>query len=171
MTIVLSTTVMVSAQSPATLSPEDGDPLPLMAEARRAELLGSREVYRLAIYGRMSIRDKADLASPETAKLVRVVVTYDDDLYRRVLVDWSRELTPRIELPAAEVLRARFLSLRKGSVVQIEYVPSKGTTIRIDRAVVTTGAHHDLMLAFLDLWLGQRPLSEDLKRALIESTR
>ena len=35
-------------------------------------------------------------------------------------------------------------------------------------AVYVNGwAHHDLMLAFLDHWLGQRPVSEDLKRTLL----
>jgi hypothetical protein len=30
-----------------------------------------------------------------------------------------------------------------------------------------SGAHHDLMLAFLDHWLGDRPVSEELKRTLL----
>jgi hypothetical protein len=30
-----------------------------------------------------------------------------------------------------------------------------------------SGAHHDLMLAFLDHWLGDRPVSEDIKRTLL----
>jgi hypothetical protein len=52
-------------------------------------------------------------------------------------------------------------------VVLIEYVPGKGTAVRVDKTVAATGAHHDLMLAFLDPWLGQRPVSGDMKRALI----
>jgi hypothetical protein len=33
-----------------------------------------------------------------------------------------------------------------------------------------TGASHDLILAFLDHWLGQRPVSEEIKRALLGSS-
>lgn len=31
----------------------------------------------------------------------------------------------------------------------IEYVPNKGTFVRVNRAVAVSGANHDLMLAFL----------------------
>jgi hypothetical protein len=33
--------------------------------------------------------------------------------------------------------------------------------------VAVSGAHHDLMLAFLDHWLGQQPVSEEIKRMLL----
>jgi len=33
-----------------------------------------------------------------------------------------------------------------------------------DRISVSTG-HHDLMLAFLDRWIGQRPVSEEMEAA------
>jgi Chalcone isomerase-like len=157
--------------APSTISLEDGTSLTLLAEARRSDFLGSLELYQLAIYGRTSIRDSAWLASPDNPKALRVVITYDDDLHRRAVADWTRELVPRVEPGAAEQLRARFLALQKGTVVSVEYIPSRGTTIRVDRAVVVASAHHDVMLAFLDFWLGQRPVSEDLKRALLDSGR
>lgn len=52
----------------------------------------------------------------------------------------------------------------------VEYVPAKGTVVRVNRAVAVSGAHHELMLAFLDHWLGQRPLSEEIKRTLLGSS-
>jgi hypothetical protein len=55
-------------------------------------------------------------------------------------------------------------------VIAVEFVPAKGTTVRVNKAVAVTGAHHDLMLAFLDHWIGERPLSEELKRALLRSS-
>jgi hypothetical protein len=30
-----------------------------------------------------------------------------------------------------------------------------------------SGANHDLLLAFLDHWIGQRPLSEEIKQSLL----
>ena len=52
----------------------------------------------------------------------------------------------------------------------VEYVPGKGTAVRVNKAVAVSGAHHDLMLAFLDHWLGQRPVSEELRHALLGSS-
>jgi Chalcone isomerase-like len=67
-------------------------------------------------------------------------------------------------------LRGIFAPLRQGDVVRIEYVPAKGTTVRVNKGVGGSGAHHDLMLAFLDHWLGQHPVSEDIKRTLLGSS-
>jgi len=57
--------------------------------------------------------------------------------------------------------------LKEGDVMQLEYASTKGTVVRVNRAVVVSGANHDLMLAFLDHLLGQRPVSETIKRVLL----
>jgi hypothetical protein len=84
-----------------------------------------------------------------------------------VALDWRGELIPPLEPQAVKHLRGAFGPLRHGDVVQIEYVPGRGTTVRVNRGVTASGAHHDLMLAFLDHWLGDRPVSADMKRALL----
>jgi hypothetical protein len=72
-----------------------------------------------------------------------------------------------LEPAATAHLRGTFAPLRNGDIVLVEYVPTKGTTVRINRGVAVSGAHHDLMLAFLDHWLGQQPVSEEIKRMLL----
>jgi hypothetical protein len=49
----------------------------------------------------------------------------------------------------------------------IEYAPGRGTTVRINRTIAVLRARHELMLAFLDHWLGQRPVSDEVKGALL----
>jgi hypothetical protein len=63
-------------------------------------------------------------------------------------------------------LQSTFSTLRHGDVVLVEYVPRRGTRLRVNQIVAASRASHDLMLAFLDHWLGQRPVSEDMKSAL-----
>jgi hypothetical protein len=111
--------------------------------------------------------DRAHLISPDVTKALRIVVTYREDLHRRVALDWRKELIPRLDLTATAHLRGTFAPLKEGDIVQIEYVPTKGTVVRVNRAVAVSGANHDLMLAFLDHWLGQRPVSETIKRTLL----
>jgi len=41
--------------------------------------------------------------------------------------------------------------------------------VRVNKGVVVSAAHHDLMLTFLDHWLGQRPVSEEIKKSLLGS--
>jgi hypothetical protein len=50
--------------------------------------------------------------------------------------------------------------VRKGDVLLVGYEPGKGTTIRGNTLTVVSRAPHGLMAAFLDQWLGQRPVSE-----------
>jgi len=38
--------------------------------------------------------------------------------------------------------------------------------VRVNDATAVSGAKHDLMIAFLDHWLGQQPVSEEMKRTL-----
>jgi hypothetical protein len=156
-----------STAQPATVTLEDGATVPKRAEARRLHLLGLVEIYSLAVYVDGPTLDRAHVLSPEVPKALRIVVTYKEDLRRRVQLDWRRELVPRLEPAASAHLRGAFAPLRHGDVVLIEYVPGKGTAVRVNRSSAVTGANHDLMLAFLDHWIGQLPVSEEIKRALV----
>lgn len=153
-------------EHPSSLAAE-GSTLSRVGQATRVHLLGAVELYSLALYVEGSTLDRARLVSPEVAKALRIEVRYEEDLRRRLAVDWRRELIPRLEADATEHLGGTFASLREGHFVLIEYVPGKGTTIRVNKSFVVSGANHDLMLEFLDHWLGQRPVSEEIKRALL----
>ncbi len=99
---------------------------------------------------------------------MRIEVTSDDDPLSPLTRPWRRELVPSLDPVAAAQLRVLTGSVRKGDVLLVHYEPGKGTTIRGNTHTIVSSAPHDLMVAFLDQWLGQRPVSEDLKRALLE---
>jgi hypothetical protein len=160
-----------SAQHPASINPEPGVTLPKAGEADRLHLLGLLEIYSVALYSKIPARDVERLASPDVAKALRIEIEYEEDFRRQLTIDWQRELIPPLNHAAIEHLRQTFAPLKRGAVVLIEYTPSKGTTVRVNSATVTSGVTHDLMLAFLDHWLGQRPVSEELKRALMDRGR
>jgi hypothetical protein len=141
--------------------------LPLAGQAKRADLLGTTELYTVALYAEPSSADLSSLVSPETPKALRIEITYEGDLRRRVTIDWRRELIPDLDGRAVTQLRGTFAPLQRGDVVLVEYAPTKGTSIRVNKGVVVSGVGHDLMLSFLDHWLGQRPLSQEIKRTLL----
>jgi hypothetical protein len=170
--LVLLATGVAGAQTanhPANLLPEGGTPLPLVGQAERVHLLGSRRLYGVAVYAASPIGDSR-LASPDVAKAIRVEITYENDLRRQVTIDWRRELIPPLDGRAIVQLRGTFAALQQGDVVLIEYTPSRGTSIRVNKGLAVSGIDHDLMLAFLDHWLGQRPVSEEIKRTLLAGT-
>jgi hypothetical protein len=152
-------------QPPSTLQPDGSPPLVGAGQAKRVQLLGLVELYTLTLY-LPDATDRGRMASPDTPKALRIDVNYDPDLRPRIVTDWRRELVPTLDAQAMTHLRGVFAPLRAGDVVLIFYVPNKGTTVRINRSVAVPQATHDLMVAFLDHWLGQTPLSEEIKEAL-----
>jgi hypothetical protein len=169
--IASSLSVAASAQPvehPQSITPDGGTSVPRVGEATRVHMLGLIDLYGLALYVTGSV-SRANLLSPDVAKVLRIQIVFEEDPRYRIGIDWRGELVPRLESAATAHLRGTFAPLRSGDVVLIEYVPGKGTTVRVNKAVAVGGVNHDLMLAFLDHWLGQRPVSEEIKRTLLGS--
>lgn len=164
--LVCSAAADAQVNAPQHIVVDGGTQLRLVSQARRTHLLGTVDLYTIAIYsdGEMS---REGLSGKNAAKALRIEVAYTEDLRRRMALDWRRELVPRLEAQAVAHLRGSFAPIRNGDVVSVEYTPAKGTAVRINKAVAVSGAHHDLMLAFLDHWLGGRPVSEEIKRTLL----
>ena len=168
-TLIAGSAALPRGQAPpASLTASGGPTLPFTAQATRTHMLGLVDLYSVALYIDGSRLDHAHLLSPGVAKAIRIVIQHKDDVQRPVWNDWRHELIPRINAAGTAHLRGAYASLREGDVVLIEYVPDKGTTVRVNKAVATSGASHELMLAYLDHYLGQRPVSEEMKRTLLE---
>ena len=155
------------AVPPASIQLDGSLSLPLAGQAHRAELLGDVSVYTVAIYTEVRLSDQEHLRASDTPKAVRILISYEPDLQRKLTVNWQRELVPALEMRAMTELRRIFSPVRAGDVIQIDYTPRTGTTVRVNKDTAVTRAHHDLMLAFLDHWLGQRPVSAEMQRALL----
>ena len=139
-----------------------------VAEGSRTDQLGGEALYRVAVYADATPLDPAKLASAEVAKALRIEIVSEDDPFSPLTRPWRRELVPRLSPVAAAQLGVLTGSMRKGDVLLVEYEPGKGTTIRGNAQTIVSRAPHDLVVSFLDQWLGQRPVSEDLKRTLLE---
>ena len=155
------------AQSPSEVT-IGYTPLMLVAEGSRTDQLGGEALYTVAVYAEARPLDLGRLASADAAKVLRIEVLSDDDPFSPLARPWRRELVPSLDPAAAAQLRMITASMRKGDVLLVEYARGKGTTLRGNRLTVATRAPHGLMVAFLDHWLGQRPVSEDLKRTLLD---
>jgi hypothetical protein len=165
--------VMAQAQTvkaPPTLTTAASAQIALLAEATRAHLAGREDLYSIALYGEAPF-DHPRMVSENVAKALRIAVIYERDWQRPPVTGWHRELVPRLEPAAVEHLRRSFAPLRRGDIVLIEYAPGRGTTVHVNRTTAVRGARHELMLAFLDHWLGQRPVSEEVKQALLAVMR
>jgi len=141
------------------------------AEATRVALLGQIDLYTIGLFTDAPISDVAQLATDDRAKALRIEVRYDSHNLRmrpRLALDWGRELVPSMSPAASGTLRGAVAGLRSGDVVIVAYAPRRGTTVRVNRSIVVSNSDHDLMLSFLDHWLGQTPLSQEVKDTLLD---
>jgi hypothetical protein len=157
-----------SLEHPRSFTPDGGAAVPLAGEATRVHLLGQIDLYSLALYVAGSA-SRENLLSPDVSKVLRIQILYEEDPRHRIGIDWRGELVPSLDSVATAHLRGSFAPLRRGDTVLIEYVPGKGTSVRVNKALAVGEVNHDLMLAFFDHWLGQRPVSEEIKQALLAS--
>jgi hypothetical protein len=119
---------------PSTLPLNGSATLPLTGQATRVHLLGQVEFYSLALYAAGTV-DRARLRSDDVAKVLRIEVRFKEDFRRAIAIDWRRELIPALEPAAIEHLRQAFAPLQAGDVVLVEYLPGKGTTLRVNKSV------------------------------------
>jgi hypothetical protein len=132
------------------------------------------DVYAMGLY----VRDaKADPVMQPGAKRVAIHMLrdVDADTFAQALVDGMRPnhdtatmqaLAPRIaELNA---VMAQMKQAQKGMAITLDWLPGTGTQMTVDGRV--TGAPiagEDFYRALLRIWLGPRPVQDDLKKALL----
>jgi len=160
---------VVDGQSPAEVR-AGYTRLTLVAEGSRTDQLGGNALYIVAVYAEARPLDLAHLARADVAKALRIEVASDDDPFGPLTRPWRRELVPQLDFAASAQLLAIVGAVRKGDVLLVDYEPGKGTTIQGNGRTAVSRAPHSLMVAFLDQWLGQRPVSEELKRTLLEQS-
>ncbi|MDA1117539.1 MAG: chalcone isomerase family protein [Proteobacteria bacterium] len=132
------------------------------------------DVYAIGLY----VRDaKADRVAQPGAKRVaiRMLRDVDAETFAKALVDGMRPnhdeatmkaLEPRIaELNA---LMATLKEAKKGMAITLDWLPAAGTQMTVEgKPVGASIAGEDFYRALLRIWLGDKPVQDDLKKALL----
>lgn len=95
-------------------------------------------------------------------------VQYGGELPDRIPSEWRRELEPALSDPERRKLRDAYAALTQGDTIRIAYAPGRGATLSVSGADVLSTDGHELIAAFLEIWLGRTPVSEEVKEKLLE---
>ena len=60
-----------------------------------------------------------------------------------------------------------FVTVRKGDVINIDFIPTTGTKITINHKIKGLVEGDDFFIALLKIWLGDEPADDDLKEAML----
>ncbi len=135
------------------------------------------KVYAMGLYTPRRDTSPVNLMNQVGPKSIRIVMLRDVSANQLVegLITGITDNTSTAEMTT---LRARVDELeaammqvgevRRGSVIQLDYVPMQGTRITVSgKPMGRNIAGDDFYRALLRIWLGDRPSDKDLKRGLL----
>jgi len=64
-------------------------------------------------------------------------------------------------------LNATYRDVKPGDSYTLTYVPGAGTTLRLNGSARITVPGHDFAAAYFRIWLGDKPINESLRDALL----
>ena len=132
------------------------------------------QVYAIGLY----VQDrKGDPLAQGGAKRVAIHMLRDVDAgtFTQALIDGMRPnhdeatmkgLEPRIAQLSATM--AQMQEAKKGMAIHLDWLPSSGTQMTVDgKPAGAPIAGEDFYQALLRIWLGPKPVQDDLKKALL----
>ncbi|MDX1513220.1 MAG: chalcone isomerase family protein [Gammaproteobacteria bacterium] len=148
------------------------EPLVLNGAGVRSKFFVS--VYVAGLYlSEKSSSAEAILDSPGP-KRVRMHFVYDEISAEKIRAAWSDGYAANHSAEELAALKDRidqfngyFPAVKAGDVVDVDYVPGAGTTVRINGDARGPIAGEDFHRATMRIWLGESPASSGLKKALI----
>lgn len=84
--------------------------------------------------------------------------------------DWARVLDEELSQKLFERVKSRYRKLDAGDRVIVVYKPGEGTSVWLNTERQFTDPGPGLMMALLEQWIGDRPVSVNLRHRLLGST-
>ncbi len=177
--LAVTTALLLSLSVRAEAADFEGIPLPdrLDAVDRSFYLTscGMREVlwydlYLVSLYTEDRSNDLYRYRSTATPKAVRLEILYDGDVPDQIPSEWRSHLREEISREMFMVLQDLFQEVETNDVVVIAYEPQEGNALYVNGERQAFKPNGDLIHALLDLWLGQEPVSKNLRRLLLSES-
>ena len=132
------------------------------------------DVYAMGLYVREPKGDRVLQPGPKRV-VIRMLRNVDADTFTQALIDGMRPnhdeqtmqaLAPRIaELSA---IMGQMKEAKKGMTITLDWLPGTGTRVTVNGISIGAPiAGEDFYQALLRIWLGPKPVQDDLKKALL----
>lgn len=124
------------------------------------------DMYRVAVFAPEPVAAPGRLYEQAEPLALELTCLYGGGMPDTLPKDWQRAILPRLSDQEEAALEKAFATLGKGDVVRIAFEPQSGTTIAVKGQTVVRQDGRRLLDGFLDLWLTDHPISNDLRKAL-----
>ena len=116
---------------------------------------------------------KAIYSTPEE-KRISMHFLYDEVSKDKLISGWNDGFEGNLSETELNKLSSRitqfnslFDTVRKGDIINLDYVPNEGTKVVINKQTKGTIPGNDFYTAVLKIWLGDDPADSDLKTAML----
>jgi len=131
------------------------------------------DIYVAALYTSASIKKVADLDMQKPMRMAMHFV-YDEVSKGKLTDAWNDGFEDNLNSAQLSELKttiskfnALFETARAGDVINLDFSPATGTTVRINDKNKGTIEGAEFYRALLLIWLGEDPVGDDLKDALL----
>jgi hypothetical protein len=84
--------------------------------------------------------------------------------------EWRTRIEDAVSAEMLRTLQGFYKRIRSGDVVTVGYAPDSDTTLRINGEAVVSQSGNDLIDTMLRIWIGDSPISDNLKRLLLKGS-
>jgi len=132
------------------------------------------KIYVAALYVEQTSQNASVLIKHAGAKRMLMHFVYDEVPVEKLVSGWLdgfEENTSAEEFkllkPRIDKFNAMFETLHEGDVVLLDYLPGKGTRVTVKGVEKGSIEGEDFNQALLKIWIGDEPVTEDLKEGLL----
>jgi len=134
------------------------------------------DFYEVALFLPQKLTQANAVLRPEMPRRVRITLLRDVVAERDIefLLDGLDDNNTHDELAAIQAPLDEFIAMiralrtvPKGSVVEMDYLPGKGTEVWLNRRFLGMVPGAAFNRSVLKIWLGERPIQRNLKKALL----
>ncbi len=143
----------------------DGRRLRLKACAVREELWTN--LYAVSLYLPQQTA-AAQVVTAQSPKLVRIDVTYGGEVPNGLPAEWKQGLQHHVSQEFLQTLQGLYNDLKSGDTVRVSYSPKSGTSLSVNGRDVASRPGDAVFNAMMRLWVGPNPVSQNIKRLLLE---
>ena len=140
---------------------------------------GVRSKYFIKIYvGVLCVeqpgQDSTAILAASGAKRMQMSILYKEVEAGKITEGWRNGFRANLDdaefsrlEPRLDQFNALFPSLREGDVINMDYLPERGTELLVNGKPLGTIEGDDFFRALLQVWIGKHPADKSLKKGLL----
>lgn len=128
------------------------------------------QLYQVSLYLEEKTSDHTVVLDNDTAKIIRLQVLYEDKLPEEIPGVWQEPLEEEISKEMFGLVQDLYDDIGTGDIVLFIYESGGATTVSLNGDNIISERNSELVNTMLENWLGNDPVSGNLKRLLLDKT-